>query len=65
MLKDVEMLQVTIEYEYNENEVKIVQSEMIVGGKPEIEDIVRRTTDKAKAKFIAALREDHIQRDSE
>ena len=49
------MLKIEISYDYNDNEINIVQIEQIVIGIPETEDTVRKLVDRAKAKFIAAL----------
>lgn len=49
------MLIVKISYEYNYNEIEITMTEPVSGGKPSVEDAVRKLTDKAKERFIAAL----------
>jgi len=50
-----EMVSVEIVFSHNDNEIKIVQVEHIVSGKPQVEDAVRRLTDQAKAEMLAAL----------
>jgi len=50
-------LRVRIEYEYNDSAIEIVQTEYpLRGGVTNIENSVRKLTDTAKARFIAALR---------
>jgi uncharacterized protein YqgV (UPF0045/DUF77 family) len=48
-------LRVEVSFEHNESEITVVRIDYPTGGKPEIEDSVRKLTDRAKAQFIEAL----------
>lgn len=46
-------MEVRISFEYNDNRIEITKA--LASGGGQIEDLVRRLLDEAKAEFIAAL----------